>query len=56
MVKETGTNVEVEAPKGITVVRSKWVHKVKLNSDGKVERLKARLVAQGFTQRERLDY
>jgi hypothetical protein len=35
---------------------SKWVYKVKVDSDGHVERYKARLVAQGFTQRKRDDY
>lgn len=34
----------------------KWVHKIKHNSDGTIDRHKAHLVAKGFTQLEGLDY
>ena len=37
-------------PKG-KVVWSKWVYKVKVAVDGTIERYKARLMAQGFTQK-----
>ena len=46
----------VELPAGRTAVGSKWVFKVKTDEDGKVERYKARLVAQGFTQKFGSDY
>jgi hypothetical protein len=46
----------VDLPPGKTVVGSKWVHAVKYKETGEVERLKARLVAQGFSQREGRDY
>ena len=42
---------------GINVIDSKWVFKVKENSDGSIERYKApRLVAKGFRQRYGQDY
>lgn len=34
----------------------KWVFKVKYNSDGSIEKYKARLVAQGFCQIHEIDY
>ncbi|GKB88015.1 reverse transcriptase, RNA-dependent DNA polymerase, LTR copia-type gag-polypeptide [Tanacetum coccineum] len=34
----------------------KWVYRIKFHSDGTVERYKARLVAQGFTEQEGIDY
>jgi len=38
------------------LVGSRWVFKVKRNSDGSVERFKARIVAKGYSQVEGLDY
>ena len=46
----------VQLPEGRKPVGSKWVFKVKTNADGSVERCKARLVAQGYSQKEGLDY
>ena len=46
----------VELPKRSQVVGNKWVFRKKLKADGSVERYKARLVAQGFSQREGVDY
>ena len=46
----------VELPKDRKAVGSKWVFKVKTDADGSVERHKARLVAQGFSQTFGLDY
>ena len=41
---------------GRKIVDSKWVFKIKRNSDGTIARYKARLVARGFTQEHGIDY
>lgn len=46
----------VTLPKGKKPIGCKWVFKVKLWAKGTLERLKARLVAQGFTQKYGIDF
>uniref|UniRef100_A0A2N9HYD2 Integrase catalytic domain-containing protein n=1 Tax=Fagus sylvatica TaxID=28930 RepID=A0A2N9HYD2_FAGSY len=43
-------------PHGKIPIGCKWVYKVKLRSDGTLERYKARLVAKGYNQQEGFDY
>ena len=42
----------VERPKEKNVITCKWIFKVKRKADGTVDRYKARLVAQGYSQEE----
>jgi len=51
-----GTWELVDPPEGANVLGSKWVFDLKLNPDGTIERYKARLVCQGFGQKEGVDY
>jgi len=53
---ETGTFEIVDLPTHQKAIGFGWVFRVKHNTDGSIERLKARIVAKGYSQRPGLDY
>src|ERR1700740_158467 len=53
---ENNTWEVVKLPPGKRPIGCRWVWLIKRKSDGSIERFKARLVAQGFSQRPGLDY
>ena len=46
----------VPLPPGRTPITTKWVYKVKKDQAGNIAKLKARLVARGFQQKEGEDF
>ena len=46
----------VPSPNDVNIVGSKWVFKVKRDVSGELDRFKARLVAQGYSQSQDTDY
>ncbi|CAM8930112.1 unnamed protein product [Rhodiola kirilowii] len=50
------TWIITDLPENQPLTASKWIFRIKLKSDGSIERYKARLVAKGFTQIEGIDY
>ena len=62
MLKEMGSMEShdvkelVDPPKGANVIGTRWVLSKKFDADGNLVKDKARLVAQGFTQREGVDF
>ena len=46
----------VNLPKDKNLIGVKWVYKTKLNEKGEIDRIKAKLVAKGFSQQPGIDF
>ncbi|EOY32548.1 Uncharacterized protein TCM_040529 [Theobroma cacao] len=56
MIKRNQTWILVDRPKHQRVISVKWIFRTKLNSDGSINKLKARLVVRGFSQVHGVDF
>lgn len=55
-IESNGTWEASDLPRGKNAVGSKWVYKIKTDESGNAVQYKARLVAQGFSQKFGVDY
>jgi len=55
-IKKNNTWQLTDLPKGHKTIDVKWVYKIKVKTNGEIERYKTRLVVKGFEQREGYDY
>ncbi|GKA33511.1 zinc finger, CCHC-type containing protein [Tanacetum coccineum] len=55
-IMENNTWVLFDLPLGCKPLGCKWIFKRKMNVDGTIEKFKARLVIQGFRQKEGINY
>lgn len=46
----------VDLPEGAKPIECKWIFKKKMKADGTVDKLKERLVAKRFSQKQGIDY
>ena len=53
---KNGTFTLVELPPGKKTVGAKWVYRIKYDTNGEIAKFKARLMAQGFTQKKGIDF
>ena len=56
MLKQRNTWTIVDIPKNRYIIGTKFVYKTKLKANGAIDKYKARLVVQGFSQRPGEDY
>lgn len=55
-LEDNKTRMVVNLPREKNAIDSKWVYKIKYQTNGEVERFKGRLVAKDYSQHEGLGY
>ncbi|CAI7933376.1 unnamed protein product [Closterium sp. NIES-54] len=55
-IEENGMWEWVELPEGRKAITSKWLFKIKSDTNGRIEHYKSRLVAKGYQQKEKVEY
>ncbi|KAL1225866.1 Retrovirus-related Pol polyprotein from transposon TNT 1-94 [Cardamine amara subsp. amara] len=55
-IMQNHTWIITDLPQGFRALGCKWIFKTKLKTDGLIDKYKARLVVQGFRQKEGLDF
>src|ERR1044072_2359849 len=56
MIKKNEAWKLVDRPNSHNVLGVKWVYRTKLNPDGSLKKLKARMVVKGYAQQFSIDY
>ncbi|GJR98889.1 zinc finger, CCHC-type containing protein [Tanacetum coccineum] len=56
LITENNTWILSDLPRGCKPLGCKWIFKRKMKVDGTIDKFKARLVIQGFRQKEGIDY
>ena len=56
LVMKNNTWQLIDLPPGKKPIGCRWIFKIKYKEDGTVDKYKARLVAQGYAQKEGIDY
>lgn len=55
-LKSRGVYEEISRPQNVHVLGNRWIYKLKKDAEGKCTQFRARLVAQGYKQRDGIDY
>lgn len=56
VIERNDTWVLIDLPPGATKIGVKCLYKTKLKENGEVDKHKARLMAKGYTQQQRVDF